>query len=83
MTGLSMVRMTSHGVARLAVKTGSGGHPTDRWQDKSRSLRPDRPAADGRRISDLARCALWRDSLRFVESRAISAKIAHRALAAL
>ena len=35
MTGLSLVRMISHGVVRLAVRTGSGGHPTDRWQDKS------------------------------------------------
>ena len=35
MTALSLVRMISHGVVRLAVRTGSGGHPTDRWQDKS------------------------------------------------
>jgi hypothetical protein len=35
MNGLSMVRMISHGGGRLAVRTGSGGHPTDRWQDKS------------------------------------------------
>jgi hypothetical protein len=35
MTGLSTVRMISHGVVRLMTRTGSGGHPTDRWQDKS------------------------------------------------
>ena len=83
MTGLSMVRMISHVGVRLAVRTGSGGHPTDRWQDKSRSLRPGRPAADGRKISDLARCALLRDSLRFREKPSeIQRTIAHRALAA-
>jgi hypothetical protein len=81
MTGLSTVRMISHVGGRWTVRTGSGGQPTDRWQDKSRSLRPGRPAADGRKISDLARCALLRDSLRFVETRAISATIAPRALA--
>ena len=35
MTGLSIVRMISHGVVRLMAETGSGGHSTDRWQDKS------------------------------------------------
>ena len=35
MTGLSMVRIISHGVVCLAVGPGSGGRPTDRWQDKS------------------------------------------------
>jgi hypothetical protein len=82
MTGSSVVRMISHGVVRLAVRTGTGGQPTERWQDKSRSLRPGRPAADGRKISDLARCALLRDSLGFGKTQAISAAIAPRALAA-
>ena len=35
MTDLSMVRMISDVGVRLAVRTGSAGHPTDRWQDKS------------------------------------------------
>ena len=78
MTDLSMVRMISHGVVRLAVRTGSAGHPTDRWQDKSRSLPSGRPAADGWKISDLARCALLRDSLGLVICQANSATIAHR-----
>ena len=82
MTGLSTVRMISHVGARWTVRQESGGHPTDRWQDKSRSLRPGRPAADGRKISDLARCALMRDSLDFGKAPAISAAIAPRALAA-
>ena len=82
MTALSVDRVISHVGGRWTVRRGSGGHPTDRWQDKSRSLPPGRPAADGRKISDLTRCALLRDSLRFVETRAISATIAHRALAA-
>ena len=82
MTGLSMARMISHGVVCLAGRTESGGDPTDRWQDKSRSLPPGRPAADGRKISDLARCALLRDSLGFTKSQANSATLAHRSLAA-
>ena len=81
MTGLSMVRMISDVGVRLAVRTGSAGHPTDRWQDKSRTLRPGGPAADGRKISDLARCALLRDSLGFVKSQGNSMTITHRALA--
>ena len=78
MTGLSMVRMISHGVVCLAGRTESGGDPTDRWQDKSRSLPSGRPAADGWKISDLARCALLRDSLGLVICQANSATIAHR-----
>ena len=42
MTGLSMVRMISHVVVRLTMGPGSGGHPTERWQDKSRTPRPGR-----------------------------------------
>jgi hypothetical protein len=82
MTGLSMVRMISHVGVRLAVRPGSGGQPTARWQDKSRSLWPVRPAADGRKIRGLARCSLLRDSLHFGNTRATSGTIAHRALAA-
>jgi hypothetical protein len=80
MTGLGMVRMISHVGVRLAVRPGSGGQPTARWQDKSRSLRRCRPAAGGRKISDLAQCAPLRDSLRFV--KATSSTIAPHALAA-
>ena len=82
MTGLSVVRMISHGVVGLAWWQGSGGRPTARWQDKSRSLGPDWPAADGRKISALARCSLLRDSLDFEKSERISATIAHCVLAA-
>jgi hypothetical protein len=82
MIGLSLVRMISHVGVRLTMGPGSGGHPTERWQDKSRSLRPGRPAADGRKISALARCSLLRDSLGFRKPEAISATTAHRALAA-
>jgi hypothetical protein len=35
MTCLSVVRMISDVGVRLAVRTGSAGDPTDRWQDKS------------------------------------------------
>jgi hypothetical protein len=82
MSGLSPVRTFSHGVVRLAWRRGGGGRPTEGWQDKSRSLGPDWPAADGRKISALARCSLLRDSLRFRKPQAISATTAHRALAA-
>ena len=35
MTASTLVRMISHVGVRLAVRPGSGGHPTERWQDKS------------------------------------------------
>ena len=63
MTGLDLVRMISHSVVGLAWWQGSGGRPTDGWQDKSRSLWPGRPAADGWKIKGLARCSLLGDSL--------------------
>ena len=78
MTGLSMVRMISCVGGRWTLRQESGGHPTDRWQDKSRSLPSGRPAADGWKISDLTRCALLRDSLGLVICQANSATIAHR-----
>jgi len=78
MTGLSMVRMISCVGGRWTMRQETGGHPTDRWQDKSRSLPSGPPAADGRKISDLARCALLRDSLGLVICQANSATIAHR-----
>ena len=82
MMGLSRLRTFSHGGVGLAWRHGSAGRPIDGWQDKSRSLGPDWPAADGRKISDLARCALLRDSLGFTKSQANSATLAHRSLAA-
>jgi hypothetical protein len=82
MMELSAFRMMSNDFARLAVRHWGGGQPTNGRQDKSRSLRPGRPAADGRKINDLSRCALLRDSLRFVKAQAKSATIAHRAFAA-
>ena len=80
MTGLGMVRMISRVGVRLAVGLGGGGQPTARWQDKSRSLRPARPAADGRKNSDFAQCSPLRDSLHFGKSHVASATIAHCAL---
>ena len=72
MTGLSMVRMISHVGVRLMVRHGGGGHrPTD-GRIKAASLRPGRLAADGRKISDFARCALLHDSVRFGKSCSIS-----------
>jgi hypothetical protein len=82
MTHLSAVRAISHSIGRLAWRDGGGGRATDGWQDKSRSLGPGRPAADGRKISALARCSRLRDSLDFEKSERISATIAHCVLAA-
>ena len=82
MSELSLLRTFSHGGVGLAGRHGGGGRPTDGWQDKSRSLGPDWPAGDGRKISALARCSLLRDSLDFEKSERISATIAHRALGA-
>jgi hypothetical protein len=82
MIGLSLRRTFSHVRARLVVRQGGGGQPTDGWQDKSRSLDLGRSAADGRKISALARCSLLHDSLGFRKPKAISATTAHRALAA-
>ena len=63
MTGLSMFRTISHGVVCLAVGPGSGGHPTDRWQDKSREVRGGRSAGKRAMIKDLARCTPAHESL--------------------
>ena len=46
MTSLSMVRMISCVGGRWTMRQESGGHPTDRWQDKSRSLPSGRQAAE-------------------------------------
>jgi hypothetical protein len=46
MTGLGVVRMISHVGVRLAVRPGSGGQPTARWQDKSRGVRLGRSAGE-------------------------------------
>ena len=79
MMGSSAFRGMSHVFARLVVRREGGDQPTNGRQDKSRSLRPGRPAADGRKISDLARCSLLRDSLHFGKPQAISAAITPRA----
>ena len=77
MTGLSMVRTISHVGVRLAVRPASGGHPTDRWQDKSRSLFAGRSAADGRKINDLAQCAFLSRNVRIPINDAKSTLLAH------
>jgi hypothetical protein len=58
MSCLGMFRRMSNVFACLSVRQGSGGNSTDRWQDKSRSLRRELLSADGRKISDLSRGAL-------------------------
>ena len=50
MIGLSTVRMISDVGGRLAVRPGSGGQPTARWQDKSREARPGRSAEERQMI---------------------------------
>jgi hypothetical protein len=39
MIGLSVLRTFSHVRARLVVRQGGGGQPTDGWQDKSAAVR--------------------------------------------
>ena len=79
MIAMTAFRRMSHDFACLAVTHGGGGATTALRQDKSRSLWPGWPAADGRKISDLPRCALSSDSLHFGKFRAASTIVAPRA----
>jgi hypothetical protein len=63
MSRLSVIRTTSHTFARLTVRRGRGGHPTDRWQDKSRDVRGGRVAQERRHMRHFARGAIAHDSL--------------------
>ena len=63
MGSLALLRGISNIVARLAMRPGSGGHPTDRWQDKSREVRGGRSAGKSAMIKDLAQCAPAHESL--------------------
>jgi hypothetical protein len=77
MTGLSVVRMISHVGVRLMVRHGSGGQPTARLQDKSRTVRPGRTAKERWPISAQPQCALSHGNVRFQEIRATSTVPAH------
>jgi len=57
MGSLALLRGISNIVARLAMRPGSGDHPTDRWQDKSREVCGGRSAGKRAMIKDLAQCA--------------------------
>ena len=63
MGSLALLRGISNIVTRLAMRPGSGGHPTDRWQDKSREVRGGRSAGKRAMIKDLAQCAPALNSL--------------------
>jgi hypothetical protein len=63
MGNLALLRGISDIVARLIVSPGRGGHPTDRWQDKSREVRGGRSAGKRAMIKDLARCTPAHESL--------------------
>ena len=63
MGSLALLRGISNIVARLAMRPGSGGHPTDRRQDKSREVRGGRSAGNRAMTKDLAQCALAHESL--------------------
>jgi|SRR5215831_12678033 len=71
--GLCMIKQW-----RSAWRGSSGTTAQLGGQDKSRSLRPGWPAADGRKISDLLRCALPHDSLHFEKSQTPSKRRAPR-----
>ena len=64
MGALALLRGISDNVARLTVRPGGGGHPTARWQDKSREARGGRSAGKRAMIKDLEQCAPALDSLR-------------------
>ena len=63
MGSLALLRGISNIVARLGMRPGSGGHPTDRWQDKSREVRGGRSVGKRAMIKDLAQCAPAHESL--------------------
>jgi hypothetical protein len=44
-------------------ETGRGGHPTARWQDKSRKVRRGRGAQERRKIRHFTQCATRHDSV--------------------
>jgi len=60
---LTILRGMAHILARLTVKPDRGGHPTDRWQDKSREVRRGRTVEERRYIRRFARGAIAHDSL--------------------
>jgi hypothetical protein len=60
---LVLVRGISHGVARLTMRPAAGGHSTERWQDKSRSLRRGRAVEDCRTFRHITRGVPPHDSL--------------------
>jgi len=64
MSSLALLSGMSNVLARLAVRPGRGGQPTDRWQDKSREVRPGRSVGKGRHVKRFARCATKYDSMR-------------------
>jgi hypothetical protein len=63
MSSLAVLSGMSNVLARLAVRPGRGGQPTDRWQDKSRKLPRGRLTEECRDIKHLARGATAHDSL--------------------
>jgi hypothetical protein len=63
MSCLGMFRRMSDVFACLSVRQGSGDDSTDRWQDKSREVRPGRSGEERRQIKHFARGATKRDSL--------------------
>ena len=60
---LTILRGMAHILARLTVRPGRGGHPTDRWQGKSREVRRGRSTEERRHIRRFARGATAHDSL--------------------
>ena len=59
------LRGISYIVARLVLGSGRAGNPTERWQDKSRSLRRGRAVEECWNIKRFVRGATARDSLAF------------------
>jgi hypothetical protein len=60
---LALVRGISDRVARLVMRPVGVGHPTERWQDKSREVRRGRMFEESRHTRHFARGATAHDSL--------------------
>jgi hypothetical protein len=79
MSCLGMFRRLSSSFACLSVRQGRGWEPTDRWQDKSRELRPGRSVEERGKINDFTRGALSRASLHISQTQIQSRPRAPRA----
>jgi hypothetical protein len=65
MSCLGAFRTLSSNRAHLRVRPGAGGGPTERWQDKSRKVRPGRLVRERRQSTHFAHLANKQGKLSF------------------